>query len=229
MKKFLLTASLGLLVFLSQAQTRFGFAAAKQGYDNFNVNDPSAAIELVVFTENNDTLMVATGANISPIDGTARNGVDFNFTAQLWRFPIGTTIYNGSNRKKLALNLVPNTTFYGQRQFYLKLTGLQGVTVSDLLYQLDLLTVHIDYDGTNVGIAKVSVHDYKLYPIPATIQLFIEGVNSTDFKVYDLTGRLVKSGEVMQNSIDVSDLSNGLYVLHALSDKGLIVQKFIKE
>lgn len=229
MKKVFLTIGICLLGIVSQAQIRYGFAV--KDYDNFNNNDTSAAVELVLYTPDNDTLRIfpGVGSQVNAIDGSARNGIEFNFTNQIWLFDSGTTIYNGSNRKKIPFNFVPNTTIWGTRFFYIKLFNLQGITAADLMYGQDILLVLIDYDGTNVGIPKLSVHDYRLFPVPATNQLFIEGVNSTNFKIYDLAGRFIKGGEIMQNSVDISELSNGLYVLHAISDKGLIVQKFIKE
>ncbi|MDP1727331.1 MAG: T9SS type A sorting domain-containing protein [Bacteroidota bacterium] len=228
MKKVFLTMGICLLGLVSQAQLRYGFAVP---YDNFNVNDTSAALELVLFTVDNDTLRdsVGVGSDVTAIDGTARHGFEFNFPPVKFIFPIGTTIYNGSNRHKIKYNLTPNPTLWGTRYFYIKLTSLIGVTASGLMYGQEQIVVYIDYDGTNVGIPKLSVHDYRLYPVPATNQLFIEGVNSRNFKIYDLAGRFIKGGETLQNSIDISELSNGLYVLHAISDKGLIVQKFIKE
>src|SRR4051812_975115 len=98
MKKLLFTISIIVAAISTQAQTKFGFAAEK--YDNFNSNDPDAGFELVVFTENNDTLRVPTGASVSDVPGTARPGLEYNFTVQNYLFPIGTTIYNGTNRKK---------------------------------------------------------------------------------------------------------------------------------
>jgi hypothetical protein len=46
--------------------------------------------------------------------------------------------------------------------------------------------------------------------------------------VYDLSGRLAAEGKVLENRIDVSEIANGLYVLYAQTEKGLIVQKFLK-
>jgi hypothetical protein len=65
--------------------------------------------------------------------------------------------------------------------------------------------------------------------MPTSSKLFVEGANPSSYEVYDLAGRLASSGAVMQNSIDVSELNNGLYVLHAQTENGLIVQKFLKQ
>jgi hypothetical protein len=64
--------------------------------------------------------------------------------------------------------------------------------------------------------------------VPAQSTLWIEGANPDQFKIYDLSGRLAMEGGLMQNSIDVSNLGYGLYVLYAQTEKGMIVQKFLK-
>lgn len=227
MKKTLLIAILFCSGLFAQAQIKFGFNNPLS-YDNWNNNDTSAGVELVVWTPNNDTLLFEVGADVNAIDGSARNNFEFNFTGLKWLFKPGTNIYDSSNRKVLKYNFTPNTTFFGERDFYIKLNNIQGITVADLLYERDIMRVIIDYDGTNVGVKKLSVHSYRLYPMPTSGSLFVEGANPTDYKVYDLSGRLVTEGKVMENRIDVTEVSNGLYVLYAQTEKGLIVQKFLK-
>lgn len=227
MKKTLLLLFLALGASFSQAQTRFGFGQAD--YDNWNVNDPRAALLLLVWPANNDTLEEPVGADIFVLDGSAKNGVDFNLTTpQKWLFPVGTNIFDSSNRKKLSYNFTPNSTFWGKKDFTIKLGNLQGVTASQLLNGQDELRVVIDYDGTGVGMPRLSIHDYRLYPVPASSTLWIEGANPSAYKIYDLSGRLAMEGGLMQNNIDVSNLGYGLYVLYAQTDKGMIVQKFLK-
>lgn len=226
MKKIILIAAIVLLGFGAQSQTRFGFGQAD--YDNWNVNDPSAHLLLLVWPANNDTLEVGVGADIFVIDGTAKAGVDFNMSTAKWIFPPGTNIFDNSNRKKIDYNFVPNANFWGKKDFVIKLGNLQGITSADLLNGQDLLRVIIDYDGLGIGLPKLSVHDYRLYPIPASSVLYIGGVNPTEYKIYDLSGRLAQEGGILQSSIDVSNLGNGLYVLYAQTDKGMIVQKFLK-
>ncbi|OYU97564.1 MAG: hypothetical protein CFE21_04525 [Bacteroidetes bacterium B1(2017)] len=228
MKKTVLIAALLLTGLFSQAQLRFGFTNPLD-LDNWNHDDDSAGVELAVWTPNNDTLTFSVGADITAINGTAVNGVDFNFAPQKCTFLSGTNIYDRSNQRVLKYNFTPNTTTFGERDFYIKLGNLVGCTTSNLSYGRDLMRVIIDFNGSGVGIKKLSAHSYRLFPIPATTNLFIEGVNPSSYKVYDLAGRLASEGDVMQNSINVSELSNGLYVLYAQTDKGLIVQKFLKQ
>ncbi|MBP7510329.1 MAG: T9SS type A sorting domain-containing protein [Bacteroidia bacterium] len=227
MKKLVLIVALVCSGIYADAQIKFGFINPLS-YDNWNNNDTSAGVELVVWTPNNDTLKFDVGADVTAIDGSARNNFEFNFTGTKWLFKPGTNIYDSSNKKVLKYNFAPNTTFFGERDFYIKLSNVQGITTADLLNDRDLMRVIIDYDGTNVGIKKLSAHSYRLYPMPTSGSLFVEGANPTEFKVYDLSGRMVVEGKVLENRIDVSDISNGLYVLHAQTEKGLIVQKFLK-
>jgi len=227
MKKILTISFLLFTSLLANAQIKFGFAV--QGYDNFSNTDTSSAFELVVFTPNNDTLDSQVGATISSIDGSAVNGTHFNFVPQLYKFPIGTTIYNGSNRKKFKINPIADSKFWGKKDFIITLTNLIGVDTTALMYKQNTLRIIIDYDGTGIGLPKLSVHDYKLYPIPTTSSLHVEGVNCSDYKISDLSGRVVAQGTATENSIDVADLANGIYVLTAVSNKGMIIEKFIKE
>lgn len=227
MKKAILLLAMAGMGFASQAQLRFGFSNPLD-YDNWNVEDTSAGVELVVWTPNNDTLKFQVGADITAIDGSARNGLEYSFPPIKWIFEPGTNIFDSSNKKVIKYNFTPNTSLFGEREFYIKITNVIGITTSQLMFSRDLMRVIIDYDGSNVGIKKLSVHDYRLFPIPTSGSLFVEGVDPKTFEVYDLSGRKVLSGDVLQQRIDVTELNNGLYVLHAQTDKGMIVQRFLK-
>jgi hypothetical protein len=227
MKRIVLIIAFLGCVFLADAQIKYGFNNAL-AYDNWNNNDVTAGVELVVWTPNNDTLEITVGSDVNAIDGSARNGFEYNFTGVKCLFLPGTNIFDLSNQKKYLYNFTPNTTFFGERDFYIKLSNVQGITTDDFYNNRDLMRVIIDYDGTNVGVKKLSIHSYRLYPVPTTGSLFVEGANPTEYKVYDLSGRLAAEGSVLQSRIDVSEIANGLYVLYAQTDKGLIVQKFLK-
>ncbi|MCB9251498.1 MAG: T9SS type A sorting domain-containing protein [Flavobacteriales bacterium] len=73
----------------------------------------------------------------------------------------------------------------------------------------------------------------SLYPNPTSDKieiLFMDNSGNTDFKIYDLQGRLMMSGdlEVVKKSIDVSNLQEGLYYL-SFQDRGAARSlKFLK-
>lgn len=55
----------------------------------------------------------------------------------------------------------------------------------------------------------------KIYPIPATSEINITGINVTDLKLYDIHGRLLKHFQTFGqlHKILINDLADGLYFL----------------
>lgn len=78
------------------------------------------------------------------------------------------------------------------------------------------------------------VSPYKVYPNPASAQVFIESNAKTSlFSLYALDGRVLVQNQTMQQgkySFDVSDLKNGIYLIQLHSvEYGTISYRFIKE
>ena len=73
----------------------------------------------------------------------------------------------------------------------------------------------------------------KLWPNPASNTLNIEfnGEFSGDIQLFDMTGRLLKTTEKESEitSIDVSDLTPGVYFIHFVSESGCFTKKFVKK
>lgn len=76
-----------------------------------------------------------------------------------------------------------------------------------------------------------------VYPNPSENILnvgFSKDLNTkVDFKIYDVSGRLVSenefNGTIKPNTINISNLNSGIYFYEVLSDNGTIRNKFIKE
>lgn len=89
----------------------------------------------------------------------------------------------------------------------------------DLIWQNpNFNSCYIGTDGLDDNETKSSVF---IYPIPAKEKVKIESINVTEVKVYNTVGQLVK---IVQdsNEISVSDLSEGIYVLHIIDANGRI-------
>lgn len=73
----------------------------------------------------------------------------------------------------------------------------------------------------------------KLWPNPTSNVLNIEfsGEFSGDIQLFDMTGRLLKTTENFSEitSIDVSDLTSGVYFIHFVSESGCFTKKFVKK
>ena len=82
------------------------------------------------------------------------------------------------------------------------------------------------------GIAETAAEKISIYPNPAkyelkiiTYELIINNVQITD-----LAGKIIyNSSFILNNSINVSALPQGVYLVKIYTDKGITTQKFIKE
>jgi hypothetical protein len=70
-----------------------------------------------------------------------------------------------------------------------------------------------------------------VYPNPVKNKLFIvsKSVNISKIEIYSILGSLVKKETNNFNSIQVEDLSKGLYLIKIYSDKTSITKKFMKQ
>ena len=74
---------------------------------------------------------------------------------------------------------------------------------------------------------------YKLFPNPAKDYINIKTQlvdEASIIEIYNIVGKSVKKLKTSSNynSIDISDLANGLYILSIKSSNGITVQKFVK-
>ncbi len=102
-----------------------------------------------------------------------------------------------------------------------------------------------DINKTATGIAEINNNAnnnrffYKLYPIPANDRVTFEydnktRDNSTTYNIIDISGRLVKSGQLdivngkQKTSIDIADLASGSYLFHLKSSNINVETKLTK-
>lgn len=65
----------------------------------------------------------------------------------------------------------------------------------------------------------------NIYPNPFADKIIAKGVTKGDFKMYDMSGKLVKSGLIMNNEINTSGLLAGLYILKITDGDGNVITK----
>jgi len=66
-------------------------------------------------------------------------------------------------------------------------------------------------DEVAVGIDQAEVSSFNVYPNPATDVLRIDG--ATEVSIFNITGQLVKTANVLNGAVDVADLASGVYVV----------------
>lgn len=90
---------------------------------------------------------------------------------------------------------------------------------ANAIYKVDLATLSVS------ELNATGNKSLKVYPNPATDKLNVYHSTSKEYKIFDMTGRVVNSGILERNSINVGHLSSGNYILKT----GETTTKFIKK
>ena len=71
----------------------------------------------------------------------------------------------------------------------------------------------------------------SIYPNPSTNNLTIEIPLKSEIEISTISGKIIKKINLnaTKTTIDLGNLSNGVYILKAKNDKGIAIKKFIKE
>ena len=84
--------------------------------------------------------------------------------------------------------------------------------------------------------AKLQVDDFslariELFPNPATNFLNINYSGGLDLsaRIFTIDGWLIKKIQILQDQLDVSDLTNGVYFLEISNTEGKTVKRFVKQ
>ena len=88
-------------------------------------------------------------------------------------------------------------------------------------------------DGFANAVEKVDELNFKVYPNPGNSQVnivFPEGVESVNYRVIDVQGRVLMQGNMIkdQAQLQTEALINGYYLIELQGDFGRVVQAWIK-
>jgi hypothetical protein len=118
-------------------------------------------------------------------------------------------------------------------------TGINGSNRNDLVQFVissDLGTVYYDnlylHKNTVLGVTSFEASSVKVYPNPATNVLNIEANQLVDeVAIFNMLGQQVLSKQVNSemSSIDISGLSNGVYVLKSTANGVSVSSRFVKK
>jgi hypothetical protein len=89
-------------------------------------------------------------------------------------------------------------------------------------------------DRSTLGINSTSFvsNNLKLFPNPVTSNLNIKLLNDSSIssaRIMDLNGRTIMTVDDINNSINVSNLQSGMYLIVIESSKGNYTKKFLKK
>lgn len=85
--------------------------------------------------------------------------------------------------------------------------------------------------NTTTGIAHIEKSNIIIYPVPAQETITIKGlIKKSELKIYSLQGELVKQQMINYESINISNLKQGIYFVEILDNgKVIATQKIIKK
>ncbi|MFC3157357.1 GEVED domain-containing protein [Chryseobacterium arachidis] len=138
-------------------------------------------------------------------------------------------------------NPTASTTFSVPANAFISLTDYQYV-VMRVAMQKDGIPVNcVDFpngevEDYTVRISKqkvpnsVNQTDILIYPNPVSTTLYVKNISpKANYKIYNAEGRLTSTGILLNNSINVSNLINGVYLIEIEDVQGSVMKKFIKE
>jgi|SRR5690606_13235709 len=124
--------------------------------------------------------------------------------------------------KSYALNTYANQTIR---------IGIKNVTADAYFLMVDDFKV----TSSNLAVNEVLSSKFSVYPNPTNGQIFLsnaEGISVNKISMTDLNGRVVKTvnlGDVTEASVDISDLSAGIYMMNISSEQGKAVKKIVRQ
>lgn len=87
----------------------------------------------------------------------------------------------------------------------------------------------ITVEEEETGLNHVIVNSLRVYPNPAAEILYIKGEQMSKVDVIDLTGKTVISNTIKDNTVVVSELKAGIYMIKATNDNGeQFMSRFVK-
>ncbi|MGJ8591554.1 MAG: FG-GAP-like repeat-containing protein [Aquaticitalea sp.] len=113
---------------------------------------------------------------------------------------------------------------------YIKVSWPSGVV--DIVLDPTINDTIVINEGSTLSTNGSTVTDLILYPNPTKTVLNLSTLENLDdaiYSVFDMNGRRVLNSKLTSNTIDVSGLSTGNYVLRLMFGNAIKSQKFIKQ
>jgi hypothetical protein len=102
-----------------------------------------------------------------------------------------------------------------------------------ITYYVVNITTYIEvYNPTSVNDFNDEVSTFSLYPNPTTNNLnFNFGTYTSQvlFQLYDMSGKLLNQGQVYNNTLDVSYLPKGVYIISLNNGNQTYTERFLKQ
>ena len=153
-----------------------------------------------------------------------------------------TSLYRFKIDPNLSVNINnPNFVGYNSSEGTFN-AKLKGNTFAEVSYAGLKDTIYFVLEGTadvatsipNTHYAAISLasQNFIIYPNPATLFTTVSSTENIErIELCDISGRILQSKTVNSTaySLDLSELSKGVYLIKGYTDKGILTSRFVKE
>jgi hypothetical protein len=83
----------------------------------------------------------------------------------------------------------------------------------------------------NTGTETLAMNHMEIYPNPASERIYVRNYSNTGptwFRIFGFDGKPVTEGRVESNSVDISKLKNGIYLIQFEAEDEVYTRKLIK-
>ncbi|WP_262152277.1 T9SS type A sorting domain-containing protein [Chryseobacterium foetidum] len=185
---------------------------------------PASQYDGLKFTTDGTKLFIAGGTNVYSLNTDLAT---FSST------PIFTTAASGYSGDFYGFAAIDGKIFQGNANDYINNSTLNVYNQTGTLLNTFTTTRSINNIYKNVFVpgslatAETKVNNViSIYPNPVSDILYVKNADGAQFKIVDLSGRIVKSG-VYQNGITVSGLNKGNYIIQISGKNIQTIEKFI--
>ncbi|MCX6223701.1 MAG: T9SS type A sorting domain-containing protein, partial [Bacteroidia bacterium] len=84
------------------------------------------------------------------------------------------------------------------------------------------------YKSVVTGKPEIIANDIQVYPNPTQGQITISGLlQPAELKLYSIQGKLLKTDNQVVNTLDISDLPAGVYILNLFTGNESVVRRIV--
>jgi len=132
--------------------------------------------------------------------------------------------FTAENGKKWLVKL-KNDTIKVNGAAVLTPDGIQ--TINGILYVMESAVE--DYEDQTIQTPKVYSVGVKAYPNPTSEVIFLDGLTTGAYEIFDIQGKLVQKGHYQSSGIAVVNLNNGVYFVRVDADDKSYAGTFLKK
>jgi hypothetical protein len=143
---------------------------------------------------------------------------------------VNTTVFDigATENKTDTIDLELETSINNITDFAIG-TGNTSETNKWAVEGINIVIQISDNSLSNPNINQEEIETFKLFPNPANNQISFN-INPVETQIFDVTGKLLKFDNTRKNTMDISTLNSGIYIVKVQNEKGYIFfKKLLKE